>query len=151
MELFVQFGYIGLFVSSFLAATLLPVSSEIVFVSLVLAKFDAALCLIVATIGNWLGGMTNYYLGRMGKKEWIEKYLKVSSKDILRMQKKLHNKGAYIAFFSFLPIVGDLIALTLGFMHANVYIVNLSLFFGKLTRYLILFYGIQQGIKWLYS
>lgn len=149
LDVLTQFGYGGLFLGSFLAATILPVSSEIIFISLILAKFDVIFCLMIASIGNWLGGMTNYYLGRLGKNDWIETYLKIKSDDILKMQQKLHNRGAYMAFFSFLPLIGDMIPLALGFMRANIYIVNIALFLGKFIRYVILLYGVQQGIKWL--
>jgi len=141
MEFLYDYGYIGLFAASFLAATLLPMSSEVVFVAMILTKFDPWLCLIVASIGNWLGGMTNYYLGRLGKIEWIEKYLKPDQDKLVKVQKWLYNKGALMAFFSFLPAVGDLIALALGLMRANVYLVNISMFLGKFVRYAVLLYA----------
>jgi len=149
LESFAAYGYTGLFLASFLAATILPLSSEVVFAAMILAKFDPWLCLIIASVGNWLGGMTNYYLGRLGKTEWIEKYLKPDKKKFKKVEAWMQNKGAWTAFFSFLPAVGDLIALVLGLMRANVYIVNISMFLGKFLRYAVLFYGIQYGIKWL--
>ena len=71
MEQFIQYGYFGLFAGSFLAATILPLGSEIIFIGLLSLGFNPALCLAIASIGNTLGGMTNYILGRMGKTEWI--------------------------------------------------------------------------------
>lgn len=140
---FVEFGYIGLFVASFLAATILPFGSEFVFAGLIALGMDAWTCVIIASVGNWMGGMTNYYLGRLGKIEWIEKYLKISKERIDKMQKWLDKKGAYMAFFSFLPAIGDIIALALGFMRSNVYIVNISMFFGKFIRYVLIMYGVN--------
>lgn len=140
---FAEYGYIGLFLASFLAATILPLGSEIVFATLVAMGMDVWVCVGVASVGNWLGGMTNYYLGRLGKVEWIEKYLKVKREKIEKMQTWLEGKGAGMAFFSFLPIVGDLIALALGFMRANVYIVNATMFAGKLLRYILIVYGVE--------
>lgn len=140
---FVEYGYIGLFLASFLAATILPFGSEFVFVGLLAMGMNAWGCVIVASIGNWLGGMTNYYLGRLGKIEWIEKYLKVDRGKIEKMQHWLEGKGAVMAFFSFLPIVGDLIALALGYMRANVYIVNVCMFTGKFVRYVLIMYGVS--------
>jgi len=141
LEGFIEYGYIGLFVASFLAATILPFGSEVVFVTLLALGLDPWICTLVASVGNWLGGMTNYYLGRLGKIEWIEKYLKVSKDKILKMNRWLNGKGASMAFFSFLPIVGDVIAIALGYMRANVYIVNVSMFAGKFARYVLLMYG----------
>jgi len=140
---FVEYGYIGLFLAAFLAATILPFGSEFVFISLIALGFDSWTCVIIASVGNWLGGMTNYYLGRLGKIEWIEKYLKVDKGKIDRMQQWLKKKGAFMAFFSFMPVVGDLIALALGFMKSNIYIVNISMFFGKFIRYVLIMYGVN--------
>lgn len=140
---FVEYGYIGLFLASFLAATILPFGSEFVFGGLIALGMNAWGCVIIASVGNWLGGMTNYYLGRLGKTEWIEKYLKVKKEKIESVQHWLEGKGAFMAFFSFLPVVGDIIALALGFMRANIYIVNVCMFLGKFVRYVLLMYGIS--------
>ncbi|MDR2950542.1 MAG: DedA family protein [Prevotella sp.] len=140
---FVEYGYIGLFLASFLAATILPLGSEVVFAGLLAAGLNGWTCVLVASVGNWLGGMTNYYLGRLGKVEWIEKYLKVKKEKIDKMQHWLEGKGAAMAFFSFLPVVGDIIALALGYMRANVYIVNVAMFTGKCIRYVLIMYGVN--------
>lgn len=140
---FVEYGYIGLFLASFLAATILPFGSEFVFAGLLAIGMNAWGCVIVASVGNWLGGMTNYYLGRLGKIEWIEKYLKVDRGKIEKMQQWLEGKGAIMAFFSFMPVVGDIIALALGYMRANIYIVNVAMFSGKLLRYILIMYGVD--------
>lgn len=140
---FAEYGYIGLFLASFLAATILPFGSEVVFAALLAAGLDAWTCVIIASVGNWLGGMTNYYLGRLGKIEWIEKYLKVSREKVDKMQHWLKGKGASMAFFSFMPVVGDIIALALGFMRANVYVVNVAMFTGKFVRYVLIMYGVN--------
>lgn len=140
---FVEYGYIGLFLASFLAATILPFGSEFVFAGLLAMGMNAWGCVIVASVGNWLGGMTNYYLGSLGKVEWIEKYLKVKKEKIEKMQHWLEGKGAIMAFFSFMPVVGDIIALALGYMRANVYIVNIAMFAGKFVRYVLIMYGVN--------
>ena len=143
MENLVQFGYVGVFLAGFLAATILPFSSEVVFIALIVAGFNPLWCLICASIGNWLGGLTNYYLGILGKLVWIEKYFKVRHCNILKMQKFLYDKGAWFAFFCFLPMIGELIALALGFMRANKVVVCIAMFLGKFLRYLFLLYGID--------
>lgn len=143
LEGFVEYGYIGLFLACFLAATILPFGSEVVFVALLAAGLDPWACTVIASIGNWLGGMTNYYLGRLGKIMWIEKYLKVSKEKIYKVHNWLNGKGSAMAFFSFLPVVGDVIAIALGYMRANIYIVNVSMFTGKFARYVLLMYGID--------
>ena len=149
LEGFAEYGYIGLFLASFLAATILPFGSEVVFVALIAAGLDGWTCIIVASVGNWMGGMTNYFLGKLGKLEWIEKYLKIKKEKIDKIKNWLDGKGAWMAFFSFLPVVGDVIAVALGYMRANIYIVNISMFFGKFARYALLMYGLKYGIEWL--
>lgn len=146
LQSFAEYGYIGLFLASFLAATILPLGSEVVFAALIAMGMDVWVCVAVASVGNWLGGMTNYYLGRLGKIEWIEKYLKVKKEKIEKIQHWLDGKGAGMAFFSFLPAVGDIIAIALGYMRANVYVVNITMFIGKLLRYILLVYG----VKWIF-
>ena len=82
MAEFAELGYLGLFIASFLAATVVPFSSEVVFSALVFGGLDPWICVIVASLGNWLGGMSSYFLGRLGKMEWIEKYLRVKREKI---------------------------------------------------------------------
>lgn len=146
LDWLIEYGYIGLFLAAFLAATILPFGSEFVFVALIAAGLDGWTCVVVASIGNWLGGMTNYYLGRLGKTEWIEKYLNVKKEKIDKIQHWLQGKGATMAFFSFLPFVGDVIAIALGYMRSNIYIVNISMFAGKLIRFVLIMYGVNWVI-----
>ncbi len=144
-EFYLEYGYWGLFVASFLAATIVPIGSEVVFSALIVSGFDLWTCVIVGGIGNWLGGMLNYLIGMMGKVEWAEKYLKIKPQSLQKMQDFVQKKGAGIAIFCFLPIFGDLIALALGFLRANIYIVSIAMFFGKLLRYVLL----GLGINWI--
>ncbi len=144
---FAEWGYFGLFIAAFLAATILPFSSEIVFSALVLAGMNLWGCTLAATLGNFLGGLSCYYLGYVGKVEWIEKYLKIKQAKIDKLQNWLKGKGAAMAFFVFLPGIGDIIAVALGFLRANVWIVSVSMFAGKFIRYIIwmeMVYGITK-------
>jgi membrane protein YqaA with SNARE-associated domain len=137
---FIQLGYWGLFVASFLAATVVPFSSEVVFSALIYAGLNPWWCVLVATIGNWLGGMTCYYLGKLGKIEWIEKYLGVKEDKMKAFEQRLHKYGDWVAFFSFLPGVGDIIAVASGFFRCRLWIVASSMLAGKLVRYIIWMY-----------
>jgi len=84
MESFVEWGFIGLFLASFLGATIIPLSSEIV-LSILLAKgYDLNLSIAVATIGNWLGGLSSYFLGTLGKWSFVEKYFIIRKEKIVR-------------------------------------------------------------------
>jgi membrane protein YqaA with SNARE-associated domain len=142
---FTQWGYFGLFLAAFLAATILPLASEVVFAGVVLTMgLDPWICVGVATIGNTLGGLTCYWIGYLGKLEWIEKFLRVKKKNLDEWAGKFHKYGDWLAFFSFLPGVGDFIAVAAGFLRCNLWIVSIAMFLGKLARYIVWMYF--QGI-----
>jgi len=133
-------GYLGLFIASFLAATVVPFSSEVVFSAMVFGGLDAWSCVLVATAGNWLGGMSCYYLGLLGKMEWIEKYMGIKEEKLTRFTSKIHKYGDWFAFFSFLPGIGDIIAVASGFFRCNLWIVSISMLLGKFIRYIVWMY-----------
>ena len=141
---FVEWGYVGLFISAFVAGSILPFSSEIVLIMLVKMGLDPILCLLFATSGNTLGGMTCYWIGRFGDVRWIKK-LGVSDKQLDKANNFLKGKGSLMALFAFLPYIGEAIAIVLGIMRSNVWLTLLSMFIGKLLRYAIIFYT-AEGI-----
>jgi membrane protein YqaA with SNARE-associated domain len=144
-----EYGYWGLLLASFLAATILPFSSEVVFAALIAAGLDLWTLIIYATIGNATGGATCYYLGHLGKVEWLEKWFKIKPESIEKMIQKLKGKGALMGFFGFLPAVGDVMLVALGFMRANTSVVMISMTAGKFLRYLIIGYGTGEIINWI--
>ncbi|MBI9068292.1 MAG: DedA family protein [Salinivirgaceae bacterium] len=139
-------GYLALFLASFLAATVVPFSSEAILSGMLLAKYNMVLCVGVATLGNFLGGLTSYYLGYLGREIWIEKYLKVPIEKVERIKAKIKGKEQWIAFFCWLPFVGDIIAIALGFVKMNVLNVSIGMFIGKLIRYLVVALLIMEFI-----
>ncbi len=136
----VELGYLGLFIASFLAATVVPFSSEVVFSALVFGGLDSWTCVLVATAGNWLGGLTCYWVGMLGKLEWIEKYFRIKKEKLEKFTTYLHKYGDWFAFFSFLPGVGDIIAVASGFFRCRFWLVALSMLAGKFIRYVIWMY-----------
>ncbi len=149
MDFLVEWGYFGLFIATFLAGSILPFSSELVLSGLLAVGANSWICIIAATAGNFLGGMTCYWIGHLGKVEWIEKYLKVKEEKLNKALSFLKGKGAYIAFFTFVPIVGDLLAVGLGYMRANTLITALSMLLGKFVRYVAWMY-ITMGVIGLF-
>lgn len=135
VQLLIQWGYVGIFLSALLAGSVLPFSSELVLAALVGMGLNPVWALLCAAIGNTVGGLTCYAMGLMGKVEWIEKYLKVKQSKVEQARRFLHGRGALMAFFAFLPFIGEAIAIALGFMRANPWLVTLSMFAGKLMRY----------------
>lgn len=143
----IDWGYAGLFLSALLAGSILPFSSELVLVALVKLGLSPTLCVLSAAVGNTVGGLSCYYMGRLGKTEWIEKYFKVKQEKVERMMRFLQGKGALMAFFAFLPFVGEAIAIALGFMRSNFVLTSLSMFAGKLLRYIAMLWVLQGAIS----
>ena len=77
MESLLEYGYIGLFIGAFLAATVFPFSSDVLLVGMLAAGGEPITTVTVATIGNWLGGLTSYWVGWLGKLEWLERWFRV--------------------------------------------------------------------------
>ena len=128
-------------ISAFIAGSFLPVSSEAVMTGLVAAGLEPLPLLIYGTIGNWAGSMFNYCVGRMGKMEWVERYLHVSQENMEKAQRFMGKRGAWMGFFAFLPVIGTAICITLGLMRANPSITAVSVFLGKVIRYFLVAYG----------
>ena len=137
----VSYGYMGMLIAAFLAASILPFSSEAVMVGLQAAGLDPVALIAYGTIGNVLGSMFNYTIGRLGKMEWIEKYLHVKKEDLDKAHKFMAGKGAWMGLLSVIPVIGDVITVALGLMRANVVIVVISVTISKLARYMLLVYG----------
>lgn len=143
----IDWGYPGLFLSAILAGSLIPFSSEIVLLTLVKLGLNPTICLILATLGNTLGGMTCYGMGWAGRTDWIERYLHVKQEKVDKMQLFLQGKGAMMAFFAFLPFVGGVLAVALGFMRSNIPLTTFSMMIGKLLRYIVLLWAMQETLQ----
>jgi membrane protein YqaA with SNARE-associated domain len=137
MDSLANLGYLGLFLASFLASTVVPLSSDIVLTSLIALNFDVWICIFVATAGNFLGGLTTYGLGYLGKWQWIEKYFKKSKEDIEKFQNKVKKVGIIAAAFAWLPFIGDVIALALGFLRFKPAPVFVMMLIGRFCRFLV--------------
>jgi membrane protein YqaA with SNARE-associated domain len=137
MGSFFDYSLWGLFLASFLAATVVPFSSEALLTYLIASGTPVSTAVVVATAGNWLGGMSSFAIGYMGKWEWIEKYLRVKRSTIEKWHNRLYKRGAIFAFLSWVPAVGDIFAIGLGILRANILTVSIAMLIGKLLRYLV--------------
>lgn len=144
IEFLVSYGYAGMFISAVIAGSFLPFSSEAVMMGLIAAGLEPIPLLVYATVGNWAGSMFNYWLGHLGKMEWIERYLRVKEESIEKARRFVGGRGAWMGFFAFLPIIGTAICILLGLMRANPYVSAISVFLGKIVRYLIVAYTSMQ-------
>ena len=137
-QFFIEYGYWGMAMASFLAGTFVPFSSEAVMGALlVTTDMNPMLTIISGTIGNVLGSMFNYYIGRTGSVEQISRWMHIKEKRLVRTRDYVEKKGSWIAVFSFLPIFGTAISISLGILRANVWGVMLWSLTGKFLRYVI--------------
>lgn len=138
LDLLVDYGPIGMLIASFIAGSVFPFSSEAVMLAMLAAGVDPWELVITASIGNVTGSMFNYGVGRLGRLDWIEKYLHVKKESLDRAQRFMGGHGAWMGFFAFLPILGSAISILLGLMRANIIITLISITLGKVMRYLII-------------
>ena len=138
IELLTSYGYWGMLLAAFLAGSFFPFSSEAVMVGLMAAGLDPWLLMCYGTVGNVLGSVVNYCIGRMGRSEWFEKYLHVSPQSMDRARRFMRGHGAWMGFFAFVPLLGSAITILLGLMRANVVITFVAITLGKIFRYLVL-------------
>lgn len=142
IDFLIGYGYLGMMLAAFLAGSFFPFSSEAVMIALMATGLDPWQLMVYGTIGNVLGSCVNYGVGRLGKLEWIEKYLHVKKKDMDKAERFMAGRGAWMGFFAFLPVLGSAITILLGLMRANVIISFISITLGKLLRYIVLIYSV---------
>lgn len=148
-QFFIDWGYIGLFISAFVAGSILPFSSEVVLTVLVQMGADPMVCLLSASVGNTAGGLVCYGLGYLGNMEWIERWLKIDKQKMDKVSGFVKRYGAAMGLFGVLPWVGEVIIVLLGLMRANVYITTFTMFIGKFIRYLLIILALQ-GVNSLF-
>lgn len=136
---YIDLGYFGLFLVCFLAATILPLTSEGVLLLFLAASFDPVYCLIVSTIGNTLGGLTNYWLGMVGKPERIRKFFKSPAR-YNRLVVNVNKYGYWLGLLSWTPILGDPLTIALGYFRVRFIPFLLLMVLGKFARYFLIIF-----------
>lgn len=149
MSSLVELGYWGLLIAAFVAATILPFSSDVVLATMLFGDFDPLKLWIFAIIGNWGGGMVSYYMGRLGKWEWIEKYFRVKKSTTMKWGHYTQRYGYWFALITWLPVIGDPIAIALGFGRTPLIPTMLLMFIGKGGRYAVIIWMVLQGQEWV--
>ena len=142
MEFLAEFGYIGLFASSFLAATILPLSSEIVLSVLLLNGLNPILLVAVATVGNVLGSLVNYGLGFGGGEIFKRKLSTTSEAEVNASLARFEKYGIFSLLFAWMPIIGDPLTIAAGVLRVSIPLFLLLVALGKLGRYVVISYMI---------
>lgn len=136
----IHLGYLGMFLSAFLAATILPFSSEIVLSALYNSGLNWVLLLVVASLGNVLGSVVNYALGFKFGKEIATDKLKVSEAAFNRASYTFTKWGKWSLFLCWVPIIGDPITLVAGVLRSPFWFFTLAVTLSKTARYAALLY-----------
>ena len=126
-------GLAAVLAASFIAATVVPLSSEaVLFGYLKLHPEHAVLAVALATLGNTAGGMTTYLIGRLfpEKRNFDEKILR-----------QLRRYGPAATFFAWLPVVGDALCAAAGWLRVNWLAALAFMAAGRLARYLVIAYA----------
>lgn len=143
-QLILQFGYIGLFIISLIAASIVPFSSELFVIAMPPLGFNPWLVGLVATLGNVAGALTMYWLGVKGHDYVVQRY-KVKKERLEQAENWFRKWGAPALLLAGLPVIGDPICLAAGATHMRMPKFLAWTFVGKGWRY-ILILGALEGI-----
>lgn len=140
-------AYAGLFAASFLAATVFPFQSELVLVGLLLSgDYPWPALLAVATVGNVLGAVVNWALGRFFNHFRDRRWFPVKPETYAKVERWYTRYGVWSLLFAWVPVVGDPLTVAAGALRANLVLFVVLVTVGKLGRYAVL---VAATLGWL--
>ena len=132
-------GYISLFTISFLAATILPLSSELMLASMLsIENYNRTLLIVFSSLGNILGSVFNWVLGFYFIKLQNKKWFPFKEKQILKSSIWFEKYGKWSLLFAWVPIIGDPLTFVAGIMKTKFFIFLILVGIGKILRYLFI-------------
>lgn len=131
-------GYFGLFLISFLSASLLPLASEVFVVGMPRLGYSIWIVTVVATAGSYCGSLVNYAIGKKGTDFVLGRYVKIDPKTWARAERFYERWGPVALFFSWVPFIGDPLTAVAGALNMHLGIFSFWVLFGKTLRYLVL-------------
>ena len=136
--------YLSLFIISFLAATILPFSSELTLAGLMAtSNYDNLFLLIAASFGNILGSVVNWILGFYSRNLSAKKWFPFKDEKIEKSSKWFNKFGRWSLLFAWVPIIGDPLTLAAGLFRVKFIEFLILVTIGKVSRYLAIFYLIS--------
>jgi len=133
--------YLSLLFISFLAATILPFSSELTLAGLIsTSNYDNLLLLAFASFGNVLGSIFNWFIGFYSRNLATKKWFPFKETQIERSSKWFSKFGKWSLLFAWVPIVGDPLTFFAGLLRVRFLDFIILVAIGKVSRYLIIFY-----------
>lgn len=137
MEWLIDYGLAGLFIAAFLAATLLPLSSELMLGTLVLHGVAPVSVVAVATAGNVLGSLTCYGVGWWGSQAVWQRWLRLSDAEYLRARQRFARYGRAGLLLAWVPVIGDPLTVVAGGLRLSLWVFIPLVTLGKLGRYVV--------------
>ena len=132
-------GYLSLFTVSFLAATILPFSSELMLASMLsIENYNRTLLIVFSSLGNILGSVFNWVLGFYFMKLQNKKWFPFNKKQISKSSLWFEKYGKWSLLFAWVPIIGDPLTFVAGTMKTNFFIFLILVGIGKISRYFII-------------
>lgn len=129
-----------MFLAAFCAATILPLSSEIVLAALLSNGFTPFNLLVMASMGNVLGSLVNFVLGYKFGKQLASKWLRVSDTTFYKAESFFAKWGRWSLFLCWVPVIGDPITLVAGVLRSNFWFFLFCVVISKTARYATLIY-----------
>jgi membrane protein YqaA with SNARE-associated domain len=130
--------YLNIFFISLISATLFPAGSEALFIYYINENYNITLLLLFATVGNSLGSIINYFLGKQGY-EYLENKKIINKKKFLKAKKHIVKYGYYSLLLSWVPIIGDPITFVAGILKLDILKFILIVTMAKFIRYFALY------------
>ena len=135
--------YLSLFTISFLAATILPLSSELTLAALIAtSNYDNLLLLIVASFGNVLGSVVNWTIGFYSRNHKTKKWFPFKDQQVKNSSKWFDKLGKWSLLFAWVPIIGDPLTLAAGLLRVKFIEFLILVTIGKVSRYFLIYYFI---------
>jgi membrane protein YqaA with SNARE-associated domain len=142
MEILAEYSYWGLFLASFLAATILPFSSEVILGYLLTHDFNVFVTVFAATSGNILGAVVNYGFGFWGSNILLKKVLRVSDLEIVKAEKRFKKYGTLSLLFAWVPFIGDPLTVAAGILKIKFVLFLFLVGLGKFLRYVFIAWAV---------
>jgi membrane protein YqaA with SNARE-associated domain len=133
-----QFSYLGVFLISYLSATLIPLASEAAVVAVYALGLNVWLIILFSTSGSVLGSVTNYYVGKKGTEFVLARYFQMEPATLVRAERFFERWGAVVLFFSWVPFIGDPLTLVAGIAGVDFRVFIFWVTVGKLLRQFVI-------------
>ena len=138
-----EVAYLTLFSIAFLAATILPFSSEVVLAGLSAASDEKILLLVVASFGNVLGASFNWILGKYTRNLETKKWFPFSTNQLQKTSYWFAKYGKWSLLFAWLPVIGDPLTFIAGVVRLRFVPFLILVTIGKVSRYILIIIGVD--------